>query len=90
MDGVWESAAACMRNYLLLRDRTKAFRADPEVQAARKAARLDELAQTTLAPGESLQSMRAETFDVEAAAVRGMAFEKLDQLALDYLYGIRS
>lgn len=90
MDGVWESAAACMRNYLLLRARTQAFRADPEVQAARKAARLDELAQTTLAPGETLQSMRAETFDVEAASVRGMAFERLDQLALDYLYGIRS
>ena len=90
MDGVWESAAACMRNYLLLRDRTRAFRADPEVQAARKAARLDELAQTTLAPGETLGSMRAESFDVDAAALRGMAFEKLDQLALDYLYGIRS
>jgi xylose isomerase len=90
MDGVWESAAACMRNYLLLRDRTKAFRADPEVQAARTAARLDELAQTTLAPGETLHSMRSETFDAEAVALRGMGFEKLDQLALDYLYGIRS
>ena len=54
MDGVWESAAACMRNYLLLRSRTQAFRADPEVQAALVAARLDQLAQTTLAPGETL------------------------------------
>ncbi len=90
MDGVWASAAACMRNYLLLRDRTKAFRADPEVQAARVAARLDQLAQPTLAPGESLSALRAESFDVEAAGERGMAFEQLDQLALDYLYGIRS
>ena len=90
MEGVWESAAACMRNYLLLRSRTQAFRADPEVQAARVAARLDELAQTTLAPGETLASMRSQTFDAEAAAARGMAFEQLDQLALDYLYGIRS
>jgi xylose isomerase len=90
MDGVWESAAGCMRNYLLLRSRTKAFRADPEVQAARVAARLDQLAQPTLGSGESLSTLRAETFDVEAAGVRGMAFEKLDQLALDYLYGIRS
>ncbi|HUZ69805.1 MAG TPA: xylose isomerase [Candidatus Saccharimonadales bacterium] len=90
MDGVWESAAACMRNYLLLRSRAKAFRADPEVQAARVAARLDQLAEPTLGPGESLSALRAESFDVEAAGVRGMAFEKLDQLALDYLYGIRS
>jgi xylose isomerase len=90
MDGVWASAAGCIRNYLLLRERTRAFRADPEVQAARVAARLDELAQTTLAPGETLAAMRSETFDADARAERGMAFEHLDQLALDYLYGIRS
>jgi xylose isomerase len=90
MDGVWESAAGCMRNYLLLKARTHAFRSDPEVQAARVAARLDELAQTTLAPGETLASMRTESFDAEASASRGMAFERLDQLALDYLFGIRS
>ena len=34
--------------------------------------------------------MRSQTFDADAAAARGMAFERLDQLALDYLYGIRS
>ncbi len=90
MDGVWASAAACMRNYLLLRSRTQAFRSDPEVQAALVAARLDELAQTTLAPGETLDTLRSQTFDAEAAAARGMAFEQLDQLALEYLYGIRS
>jgi xylose isomerase len=90
IDGVWESAAACMRNYLLLRSRTQAFRADPEVQAALVAARLDQLAQTTLAPGETLASIRTQSFDPEASAERGMAFERLDQLALDYLYGIRS
>jgi xylose isomerase len=90
MDGVWASAAACMRNYLLLRSRTQAFRSDPEVQAALKAARLDELAQTTLAPGETLDTLRSQMFDAEAAAARGMAFEQLDQLALEYLYGIRS
>jgi xylose isomerase len=90
MDGVWDSAAACMHNYLVLRNRTKAFRSDPEVQAARVASRLDQLAQTTLAPGETLAAMRAEQFDAEASAARGMAFERLDQLALDYLYGIRS
>jgi xylose isomerase len=90
MKGVWESAAACIRNYRLLRERTRAFRADPEVQAARVDARLDQLAQTTLAEGETLASMRTERFDIDAAATRGMAFERLDQLALDYLFGIRS
>jgi xylose isomerase len=90
MDGVWESAAGCMRNYLVLRDRVRAFHADPEVLAAKSAARLDELARATLDPGETLSSMRAQAFDPDAAAARGCGFEKLDQLALDYLYGIRS
>jgi xylose isomerase len=90
LDGVWDSAAGCMRNYLLLRTRTRAFRADPEVQAAQRAARLDELAQTTLGQGETLASIRGEAFDPDLAAERGLAFERLDQLALDYLFGIRS
>ena len=91
-DGVWASAAGCMRNYLILRERAAAFRADPAVREALKASRLDQLAVTTLAPGEKLADLLAdraafEDFDVEAAAARGMAFERLDQLAMDHLLG---
>jgi len=88
-DGVWASAAACMRNYLFLRQKSRAFRADPEVQAALVAARVDELAKPTLAAGEDIDTLRAEEFDPEAAGLRGMGFERLDQLALDHLYGVR-
>jgi xylose isomerase len=92
-DGVWASAAACMRNYLILRERAAAFRADPAVQAALRASRLDQLALTTLAAGEKLADLLAdrsayEDFDVAAAAARGMAFEQLDQLAMDHLLGV--
>ncbi|WP_031520531.1 xylose isomerase [Streptomyces sp. NRRL F-5123] len=92
-DGVWASAAGCMRNYLILKDRAAAFRADPAVQEALRAARLDELAQPTVAEGEGLAGLLAdksafEDFDVEAAAERGMAFEALDQLAMDHLLGV--
>src|SRR5579863_7406308 len=59
-DGVWASAAGCMRNYLILRERAAAFRADPAVQQALKAARLDQLARTTLAPGEKLADLLAD------------------------------
>ncbi|HEV3170874.1 MAG TPA: xylose isomerase [Actinocrinis sp.] len=93
-DGVWASAAGCMRNYLVLREKAAAFRADPEVQEALRNSRLDQLAQTTLAAGETLDDLLAdrsafEDFDVEAAAKRGMAFERLDQLALEHLLGVR-
>ena len=87
--GVWASAAGCMRNYLILRDKVRAFRADPDVQDALRAARVDQLAVPTVDPGETLSDLRAETFDPDEAARRGMAFEHLDQLALEHLYGVR-
>jgi xylose isomerase len=88
-DGVWESAAACMRNYLILREKVRAFRADPEVKAALAAARVGELAEPTLAAGETWRDVAGFIPDVEALAARGMAFEHLDQLALEHLYGVR-
>ena len=92
--GVWASAAGCMRNYLVLKQKAAAFRADPEVQAALRASRLDQLALTTLGEGETLADLLAdrsafEDFDPNAAAERGMAFEQLDQLALEHLLGVR-
>jgi xylose isomerase len=89
IDGVWVSAQACMRNYLILREKVRAFRADPEVQQALKDARVDQLAVPTVAEGETVADLRAESFDPDEAAKRGMGFERLDQLALEHLYGVR-
>jgi xylose isomerase len=88
--GVWVSAQACMRNYLVLREKVKAFRADADVQQALADARVAELSTPTLAQGETWQQLRdAPTPDIEALAAHGMAFERLDQLALEHLYGVR-
>ena len=88
--GVWVSAEANMRNYLILREKVKAFRADPEVQAALEAAKVPELAVPTLAEGEGWESfLDADLSDPEALATRGGGFELLDQLALEHLYGVR-
>ncbi|MFJ1925668.1 MULTISPECIES: xylose isomerase [unclassified Streptomyces] len=92
IDGVWESAKNCMRNYLILKERALAFRADPAVKEALAASRLDELALPTAADGVAgLLADRSayEDFDVTAAAERSMAFEALDQLAMDHLLGVR-
>ncbi|WP_067664441.1 xylose isomerase [Nocardia miyunensis] len=91
-DGVWAAAAGCMRNYLILADRAKAFRADPDVQEALRDSRVQELAEPTAADGlAGLLGDRSsfEEFDPEAAGRRGMAFERLDQLALEHLLGAR-
>ncbi|HEY2173792.1 MAG TPA: xylose isomerase [Mycobacteriales bacterium] len=90
ISGVWESAAACMRTYLILADRAAAFRADPEVAEALAASRVTALKDSTLDKGESLAALRDDTsFDVEKAGERGMHYERLDQLALDHLFGVR-
>jgi len=88
-EGVWASAAACMRNYLILRDKARAFRADPEVQQALRAARVPELTEPTLAPGETWRDVREATADADALGRRGMGYERLDQLAMEHLFGVR-
>jgi xylose isomerase len=89
LDGVWETAAGCMRNYLILREKVQAFRTDPEVAEALEAARVGELSEPTLGPGETLTDLREATYDVEALAARGLGFERLDQLAMEHLLGVR-
>jgi xylose isomerase len=91
---VWESAAANMRTYLLLKERAAAFRADPEVQEAKEASGAALLAQPALRDGETWQDLLAdrsawEDFDVEAAAVQGKHYTRLDQLAIEHLLGAR-
>ena len=93
--GVWESAAANMRTYLLLKERAAAFRADPEVQEALAAARVAELAEPTFAPGETYDDFVAdrsayEDFDTEAYfGGKGFGFVRLQQLATEHLMGAR-
>jgi xylose isomerase len=91
-DGVWASAAANMRTYLLLRERAAAFRADPRVREALAASRVPELAVPTLNAGESAADLLAdrsafEDFDADATAERGYGFVHLNQLALEHLLG---
>src|SRR6202451_1324282 len=88
-EGVWASAAACMRNYLILREKARAFRADPEVAEALRVSGVDQLNTPTLAAGETWRDVRGATADIDALAARGLAYEHLDQLALEHLYGVR-
>ncbi|MGW7477627.1 xylose isomerase [Nonomuraea muscovyensis] len=87
---VWVSAAANMRTYLILKDRARSFRADPEVQDALRASRVGELAVPTLAPGETLADLAADDFDPDVAAERGFHFSRLNQLAIEHLLGVRT
>ncbi|MBP2457565.1 xylose isomerase [Clavibacter michiganensis] len=94
--GVWDSAAANMRMYLLLKERAQAFRADPEVQEALAAAKVQEIYTPTLNEGESYDDILAdrssyEDFDAPSYFdAKGFGFVRLNQLALEHLMGARS
>jgi xylose isomerase len=92
--GVWESARANMELYLTLRDRARAFRADPEVQEALDAAGVGELSQPTLGDSETYQGLLSdrsalEDYDLEPARTRGYGFARVQRLALEHLLGVR-
>ncbi|WP_433436323.1 xylose isomerase [Nonomuraea sp. CA-141351] len=86
---VWVSAVANMRTYLILREKARAFRADPEVRDALRASRVEELGLPTLNRGETLADLAYDDFDPEVAAARGYHFTHLNQLALEHLLGVR-
>ncbi|MFC4553795.1 xylose isomerase [Georgenia faecalis] len=91
-DGVWESARANMETYLMLAEKARAYRADPEVQAAFEQSGVFELGRPTLNEGESVADLLAdrsafEDFDADAAAEREFGFVRLNQLALAHLIG---
>ncbi|HEY5303850.1 MAG TPA: xylose isomerase [Acidimicrobiales bacterium] len=93
--GVWDSAAANMSNYLMLEERAKAFRADPEVQSALAAAKVFELEQPTLNAGETVELLKSdhsswENFDSQSFFDgKGFGFVRLQQLAIEHLLGAR-
>ncbi len=94
IEGVWGSALANMRTYLILRERARAFRADPEVIEALAAAQVGELSTPTLGTGESLADLVAdrsayEDFDAETAGARNVGAVRLAQLTLEHILGAR-
>ena len=93
--GVWDSAKANIANYLMLKERAAAFRADPEVQEALRSAQVDGLSTPTLAEGESYDDLLAdrsafEDFDPSPYYNgKGFGFVRLQQLATEHLLGAR-
>lgn len=88
--GVWASAAANMEMYLLLKERSQEFRADPEVVEALAQAQVPDLSVATLGDNESLQEFMDdrksfEDLDVEIVARREANLVRLNQLALRHL-----
>ena len=88
--GVWDFAAGSMRTYLILKDKVARFNADREIQQI-----LGELGSRGERPGgvswspERAAALRAEQFDLTSLRRLGYGYERLDQLTMELLLGVR-
>jgi xylose isomerase len=89
--GVWDFAAGCMRTYLALKERASRWAADAEIVKAEQAAKVPELALDTVGPysPERADELLAEAPDLDALGARECGNERLDQLAVDLILGLR-
>ena len=90
-EGIWDFASGCMRTYLALRAKAASMNENGEIQAAQEAAKVPELALDTIGPysPEAADALLAETHDLEALRGRECFNERLDQLVVDLLLGLR-
>ncbi len=90
--GVWEFAAGCMRNYLILKEKARRFNEDTEIQSL--------LAEIRSTPGENTNgagpytraradSIKALPLDRAQLAAKKLPYERLDQSTVDILFGVR-
>jgi xylose isomerase len=89
--GVWDFAEGSMRTYLILKEKVARFNADAEIQGI-----LAALRERGAEPGKRVKfskatarSIQDETFDLETLRARGYGYERLDQLTMELLLGVR-
>ena len=91
-EGVKDFARGCMRTYLILKEKAAQFNADGEVQALLAEIRADDGSLDAYFGKYSPQKARAlkeQTFDRAALGKRGLNYERLDQLTIEILLGVR-
>jgi len=90
-EGVWDFASGCMRTYLILKDKAKQFAADKEIQALLAEIR-GQAADVVIGKYSRTQAdaIKAHAFDREQLAARPLPYERLDQLVVELLMGVRS
>jgi len=90
-EGVKDFARGCMRTYLILKEKAQRFNADPEIQALLAEIHADDGAFDYLKAysTEGVARLRATGFDRVGIGRKGLNYERLDQLTIEVLLGVR-
>ncbi len=91
-NGVKDFARGCIRTYMILKDKVARWNADKEIKALRAQinvgdAKLEEL-YGNFSP-DAVKQLKAMKFERPALGARGLPYEKLDQLTMEILMGVR-
>jgi xylose isomerase len=91
-EGVRDFARGCMRTYLILKDKAACWNADQEIQDLVAEINADDGSMDRYFGKYSAQkadALRAENFDRSVLSARGLKYERLDQLTVEVLLGVR-
>jgi xylose isomerase len=89
--GVWDFARGCMRTYLILKEKAERWNQDPEIQQIVQALRSrgGGEGERVAFSKESAEALKSQEFDLEAMRGQGYQYERLDQLTMEVLLGVR-
>ena len=91
-EGVKDFARGCMRTYLILKEKAACWNADQEIQALVAEINADDGSMNQYFgkySAEKADALKAESFDRAAISQRGLKYERLDQLTVEVLLGVR-
>ena len=91
-EGVKDFARGCMQTYLILKEKAKQFSEDKEIQAILAEINADDGSMNPYFGAYDPQkaaALKTVTFDRAALGKRGLQYERLDQLTIDLLLGVR-
>lgn len=91
-EGVKDFARGCMRTYLILKEKAAQFNADKEIQDLLTEISADDGSMGQYLGkynGQKAAALKTQTFDRKTLGERGLNYERLDQLTIDLLLGVR-
>ena len=91
-EGVKDFARGCMRTYLILKEKAAQFNTDQEIQALLAEINIIDTEMASYLgnyTSEKATALKVRSFDRKAIAERGLRYERLDQLSIDLLLGVR-
>jgi xylose isomerase len=91
-EGVKDFARGCMRTYLILKEKAACWNADQEIQSIVTEINAEDSSMNQYFgkySTEKANALKAQAFERSAIAGRGLQYERLDQLTVEVLLGVR-